>query len=167
MERIKDWGLSNARKIIETDVSEVMPKEITNRDREIWTILFRIAEHLGDEWPARIEKAARALVLGEWDTDDVPCVSPAQELLACVQHAFADTDEYLSTGEILFRVSNASLKPSLMGEWTTKRSAEMGLSGALKVYGVKSVRRQVDGEQTMGFTRSSVGCPEVPAESAA
>lgn len=163
MERTKDWGLSNGRAITSISVDGVMPKEIANRAEEIWTVLFQIAQHLGDEWPKRIEKAARAFVLGEWDESDVPCISPAQELLTCVQVTFADEDEFLPTAEILFRLANLPQRASLMDEWQTKRSAEMGLSNALAVFGVKHVRRQVDGEQEWGYDRGDVGCPDAPS----
>lgn len=165
MERLKDWGVANARGICKIDVEDIIPKQIANREREIWKILFRLGQHLGDEWPERVEKAARSFVLGEWDVDDTPFITPAAELLTCVQMVFKDDEDFLSTDDILFRIGQGSIRPSLMDEWATKRSAEMGLASALGVQvGAKPIRRQVDGEQAMGYTRTSVRCPEPALE---
>lgn len=162
MERIKAWGLTNARAITTTEIDDLMPKDIANRAEEIWTVLFQIAAHLGDEWPARCEKAARAFVLGEWDKEDTPCISPAQELLVCVQATFTDFDEFLSTAEILDRLELLPQRATIMDEWTTERAAENGLSRSLAVHGAEHVRRQVGGDQRWGYTRESVRCPAVP-----
>lgn len=164
MERLKDWGVANAKEITGIDVGEIIPKEIINRDREIWTVLFRIAQFVGDEWPERVERAARAFVLGEWDKDDTPCVSPAKELLTCVRAAFEDGEEFLPTAEILFRIREPGpLRPSLADEWTSVRSAEMGLASGLGVHGIESVRPMIDGVQAKGYTRFDLGIP-VPVD---
>jgi Protein of unknown function (DUF3631) len=161
MDRLADWSQSNARTICELEVDEIIPKEIINRDREIWKIFYRIATFIGDEWPTLVDKAARAFVLSSWDEDDTPSIGPAQELLDAVRSTFAGEEEFVSTSEILSRLGRLPTRPALMFEWTTQRSAEMGLSGALKINGAESSRHTFDNAQVMGYTRASLGIPAV------
>jgi hypothetical protein len=156
MKRLKKWGLVNSRVITSIPVDGLMPKRIANRAEEIWTVLFRIADHLGDTWPARCESAAKAFVLGEWE-DDTPCVSPAEELLNCVRNCFHG-ETFLSTGEILNRLEKLEDedKPSIMREWGNEKAASMGLSNALSVFGVEKVRMRQGSTADRGYTLDSI-----------
>jgi hypothetical protein len=158
MSELSEWGRSYGRHIVGIDVSEVIPKEITNRDRSIWTVLFRIAEYLGGEWPARAADAARAFVLGEWK-NEVPIVSPSQELLNSVRSVFTPEEDFVSTFEILFRLGQLDDRPSIMREWKTQRAAEMGMSFAFRVHGIASERHLIDGAQHTGYSREELGIP--------
>lgn len=166
MKRLKRWGVTHGKEINCIPIEGLMPRDIANRAEEIWTVLFRIAHHLGGDWPERCEKAARAFELGQWDTegqsdfDDTPCVTPSEELLAAVQECFHDDEEFLPTATIIERLEGLQEPVSLMDEWKTERSANMGLARGLGVYAIKHVRRQRDGIQEWGYTREDVGCEE-------
>lgn len=168
MHRLKKWGVTNAPQIIAIPSEGLIPEAITNRAEEIWTVLFRIALHLGQDWFERCEKAARAFVLGEWEKEvEHQVLTPAEELRVCVQATFTDSDMFLPTTEILWRLrenadKHISMRPMLMDEWQGGRSAEMGLSRAMAIYGAKHVRRMHEGDQQWGYTRESVGCPVCP-----
>lgn len=157
MGRLRRWGLHNARAILDIPIDGLMPTRIANRAEEIWTVLFRIAKHLGGDWPARCEAAARAFVLGEWE-DDTPSVSPIEELLYGVRTVFGDDEQFLPTIEILDRLEALPQQMSMMKEWPSTRAASMGLANALAVYGVTHVRRTYDGEQVWGYDRDDLGC---------
>jgi hypothetical protein len=154
MRRIKKWGMVNAKSVISIPIEGLMPAKIANRAEEIWTVLFRIAAHLGDDWPARCDSAARAFVLGEWEEEVTPCISPAEELLQRVRATFADTEEFLSTETILGRLTGASL----MAEWVGgERAATMGLSRGLAVFGIEHTRRRLNGsEPVWGYGREDI-----------
>lgn len=159
MKRAKRWGLLNARAITSIPEDGLMPEKIANRAEELWTILFRIAHHLGDNWPAKCEAAARAFVLGEWE-DDTPCVSPAEELLICVRKCFRDGETFLPTGEILNRLEKLETEdqPSLMREWdgVSEKAASMGLASAMAIFEIEKVRMRQGGTADRGYTLASL-----------
>lgn len=161
MRRIKRWGLVNTRSVLDIPIDDLMPARVANRAEEIWTVLFRLAEHLGGDWPDRCAKAAKAFVLGEYDEQEVATVSPAEELLYCVRAVFADDEPFLPTGEILERLDDLPQRASIMQEWHSERSATMGLSRALAVFGVNHARRSIDGAQVWGYDRDDIGCPDL------
>jgi len=162
MRRLRKWGMINAPTIIAIPVDGLMPAKIANRAEEIWTVLFRIAAHLGGDWPARCEAAARAFVLGEWEEDETPNVSPSEELLTSVRTVFDAADEFLSTTTILDRFEELPQPPSLMDEWDTERAAEMGLARCMALFDIERERRQADGVQERGYSRVSVGLEPIP-----
>jgi hypothetical protein len=168
-EELTQWGRNNASDILSIPIEGLMPKEIANRSEEIWTVLFRIAHHLGGSWPGRVEKAARAFVLGQFG-DESPMVSPQEALLNDVQAVFTDDDEFLSTAEILIRLDiadrNEELTTSLYAEWGSDRSAEMGLASVLStVFDVQSERHMVKGVQARGYSRDAIGLDPVSVAS--
>lgn len=169
MGRLKQWGLANAREIVRVNVDAVIPTEIDNRDREIWKILFQVAEHLDGDWPERCLLAAKAFVLGDHQlVTDHEDVDPYDELLANVKLCFADDEEFVSTVDILDRLDELDEETSLRNEWVGFKGATMGLARGLGVHGIKHVRRQHDGDQQWGYTRRSIGLrPAVVLELAA
>lgn len=164
MRRLRRWGINNHQAILSIPIDGLMPERIANRAEEIWTILFRIAEYLGGNWPHRIEEAARALVLGEWDSEDEAVLSPAEELLAAVRSVFTNEDEFLPTTEILSRLFKLPRPGVLVEEWSRvpERAQLMGLARTLGLYGYESERIQVNGEQARGYTREGVGLDPAP-----
>lgn len=160
MERLKEWGVANGQAITSIFVDEIMPREIHNRAGDIWRILFQVAQHLGDDWPARIDAAARSFVLGERaPTESRAVVSPEAELRNTVSGLFEDGEDFLSTSEILLRIGRLPTRPAMFFEWTTTRSMEMGLSTGLEIFGITSSRHTYNGEQRMGYTWLAVKSP--------
>jgi len=162
--RLQRWGQASWRRIESIAIDGLMPNGIANRAEEIWTVLFRIAEFVGGDWPQRVEAAALGFVLGEWGEDVIHGLSPAEELLTCVQATFTDDDEFLPTTTILERLRELPQQASMVEEWArvSERSAIMALARVLTMFGIQSDRRMIDGEQHRGFTRHDVGCEPVP-----
>lgn len=157
--RLSRWGQRNGHEICNIDVEEKMDAiGLDNRDAEIWSILFRIAEFVGGDWPKRIEKAARAMVLGEWDMDDEPILSPAEELLMQCRIAFNEDDEFLPTRTLIERVlENADRSAWFKREWRNPMAAAKGLAMSLgDVYGIEATRAYVDGKQERGYYRQDL-----------
>lgn len=157
MLRLKKWGVVNSRAVVSIPVEDLMPAKIANRAEEIWTVLFRVAQHLGGDWLQRCEEAARAFVLGEWGGEEAACVSPAEELLTNVRATFLDSDDFLPTTVILDRLVELPQSTTLMESWDTEKAAQMGMARSLAVYGVEHCRQRVDGVQEWGYTRESIG----------
>jgi hypothetical protein len=164
MRRLRRWGVNNYRAVLSIPIDGLMPDRIANRAEEIWTVLFRVAEHLGGVWPQRVEEAARAMVLGEWDAADDKVLSPAEEVLAGVRAVFTDADEFLPTTVILERLFELPQPIAMVEEWALvpERAQMMGLARTLGLFGHESSRRQVDGEQARGFSRDDVGLDPAP-----
>jgi hypothetical protein len=156
-DRLARWGGNAASSILSIPIEGLMPAEIANRAEEIWTVLFRIANYLGDAWPERVEKAASTFALGKWAPEDEPILDPFEELLANVQATFTDDDEFLPTGEILVRLEALPQRTSIMDEWQSDRAAEMGLANGLAVYEVHADRGYWKGTQVRGYSRDAVG----------
>jgi hypothetical protein len=161
-DRLTRWGGNAASSILSIPIDGLMPEDIANRAEEIWTVLFRIANYLGDTWPARVEKAAFSLALGKWSADDEPVLDPFEELLANVQATFTDDDDFLSTGEILVRLEALPQRTSIMDEWQSDRAAEMGLANGLAVFEVHTERHMLNGVQVRGYSRDAVGLDPPP-----
>lgn len=164
MKRLRRWGVNNYRAVLSIPIDGLMPDRIANRAEEIWTVLFRVAEHLGGQWPQRIEEAARALVLGEWESEDEQVLSPAEEVLSGVRAVFTDDDEFLPTTTILERLFELPQPIAMVDEWALvpERAQMMGLARTLGLFGFESSRRQIDGEQARGFSREDVGLDPAP-----
>jgi hypothetical protein len=136
---------------------------LDNRDEEIWSILFRIAAFLGGDWPARIEAAARAMVLGEYEQDECPVQSPAEELLTWVRASFRDNEDFLPTRILLQRImSEADSSSWFMREWRNPMAAAKGLARTLNdVYAITPERATYEGKQERGYHREDVGVDDL------
>lgn len=153
--RLARWGKLHTPAILSIPLDGLMPEEIQNRREDIWTELFRIARHLGDEWPARVELAARAFELGEWGEEQAPA-SPSEELLAAVREVVGD-DKFMPTHEILLLLETLDTPPSIMREWSDgERAKEMGLSRNLLLHGVAPRRVTHEGGQVRGYHRDDL-----------
>lgn len=153
MERLQEWGVASGAAITSIFVDEIMPREIHNRAGDIWRILFQIAQHLGDVWPARVDAAARSFVLGERAPVVTRVTSPEQELRDAVSGLFEDGEDFLPTSEILLRLGRLPTRPAMFFEWTTTRSMEMGLSTGLEIFGIKAGRHRDGGPALRGYER--------------
>lgn len=161
---LRAWGIASSRYVTKIDVEEIIPELIDNRDREIWEVLFQIADHIGGVWPDRVNLAARAYVLGERTLERGVQVDPYDELLANVRSVFEETEDYLPTVEILDRLDLLENPGQLRREWTSIKSMEMGLANGLRESGVAKVRKRIGDEQPWGYTRASVGLEPIKVE---
>lgn len=161
---LRAWGIASSRYVTKIDVEEIIPELIDNRDREIWEVLFQIADHIGGVWPDRVNLAARAYVLGERTLERGVQVDPYDELLANVRSVFEETEDFLPTVEILDRLDLLENPGQLRREWTSIKSMEMGLANGLRESGVAKVRKRIGDEQPWGYTRASVGLEPIKVE---
>lgn len=155
--RLQRWGLRNGQEIVRIDVTDQIDLiGLDNRDEEIWSILFRIAEYVGGNWPQRIESAARALVLGEWEQDSAPVQSPAEELREAALLAFGD-DEFLPTRILISRIlEDAPSNVWYKREWRNPMAAAKGFARTMgNVFAIEASREYVDGKQERGYSRDS------------
>lgn len=152
------WGIRNGPTITSLDVDNTTERiGLDNRDEEIWSILFRIAAAAGGDWPTRIESAARAMVLGEWDEDNAPVLTPSEEMLMWVRAIFKDDEEFLPTRTIVKRVlQNSDSSIWFRDEWPNPMAATKSLAKTLHQFGIESKRHYVDGIQERGYFNSDL-----------
>lgn len=156
MGRLKRWGVLNHRAVLSIPIDGLMPPALANRAEEIWTVMFRVAHHVGGDWPSRCEAAARAIQLGEWQEDDVPTLSPTEELLAHVRACFREGEAFLPSSLVIERLESLPVRAAIMSEWHSERAASMGLARALAVYGIESLRATYAGDQVRGYDRADL-----------
>jgi hypothetical protein len=149
--RWQRWGVGTHRAILGIDVDDIIDPRIKNRQRQIWTILYRVAEYLGGEWPARCQAAARAMALGEYGEDDTPTLSPADELLMWVRGVFQDDETFVPTREIVKRIMTIPDGMWWQREWKNPRAASMGLAGILEMWDIHPERQTYLGTQERGY----------------
>lgn len=155
--RFKQWGTHNWRKIVDIPKDELgMDPRIRNRQREIWTILYRVAIFAGGVWPERCLAASRAFSLGIYGDEDTPVLSPSEEMLWAVRACFRDDEEFVSTDELLDRLCRLPQCPRMVSEWTTYKASTMGLAGALNVFGINHARQTVNGSKVWGYVQSDL-----------
>lgn len=164
MLELREWGMAAARHVLAIDVDDIIPDEIDNRDREIWEVLFQLAEFLGGDWPERCHKASLAIVLGIRPLAKEERVDPFDQLLANVRAVFESNEEFVSTLDILDRLARLEEPTILREEWVSIKAGAMGLARGLGVHNIKKVRVQHDGDQEWGYTRRSLGLPDVKVE---
>lgn len=85
-----DWGRNVAPEYVRYRPTD-LPDGLDNRDRDMWEPLIAIADLAGGDWPARIRRACRVLVLGErldHDEDDDPFarLTPAERTMVEASH---------------------------------------------------------------------------------
>lgn len=150
--RFKTWGQENWRAILDIPKSELgIDARIKDRPREIWTILYRVAAYAGGEWPRRVNDAAKALVLGEWNGGRA-VLSPSEELLWAIRSTFTDDDEWLPTTEIIARLVRLPQCPQMVFKWTTEKAGTMAIARALRAFGIEHEKQN----GTWGYSAESV-----------
>lgn len=147
--RLRRWGAHAGRRVVGIDVEALIPAGIDNRDEEIWAPLFQVAAYVGGEWPGRVERAAKALVLGVWQDDDSPVLSPAQELLEAARGVYQPGEDFLATSALLGRLMKVD--GWWRDDWSNPRAAAMELATTLGTFGIDKGRAYVDGVQVRGY----------------
>jgi len=126
-----------------------LPREIQDRDADVWESLIAIADAIGGEWPARARKAAVSLVTDAKEREP----SLGIRLLADLKTIFKDADKML-TKVILAALSNIEEAPwrDLRG----KQLDERGLAMRLRAYGVKSTLLRLGEAIGRGYQRTDL-----------
>lgn len=124
-----------------------LPKEISDRDADIWEPLITVADAAGGTWPDRARVAAVALVAATGER--VPSLGTL--LLSDIHRVFGDA-EALPTTTILGRLNNLDESP--WGDLQGKPLDSRGLARRLKPYEVSPTSIRVEGRTPKGYKRS-------------
>lgn len=124
-----------------------LPKEITDRNADIWEPLITLADAAGGTWPNRARVAAVALVAATGER--VPSLGTL--LLSDIRQVFGDADA-LPTLTILSRLNK--LEESPWGDLQGKPLDPRGLSRRLKPYEISPSSIRVGGHTPKGYKRT-------------
>jgi hypothetical protein len=156
--QLKRWGLRYGPTIVASQPE--IPEAIINRDRQIYKVLFQIAEHLGGEWPIRCLAAARAFALGIHEDEETMILSPSDELLEWTRAVFEDKEDELPTSVIIERLRELPGDHWWHREWIgSDRSATMGLARQLRSHGIEHTKLRIGESTPWGYTRQALGVP--------
>jgi hypothetical protein len=170
--RIHDKDTNRVRLMIETwaksfwedgSVWPELPKEIQDRDADIWEPLIAIADVIGGDWPALARLAAVTLVTASKETEP----SLGIRLLADLHKVFGDRDQ-MPTATILETLIGMDEAP--WGDLRGKPLNSRGLAQRLKQYEVKPAVLWFGPKQERGYTRAELSqpwkryLPQSPAE---
>jgi hypothetical protein len=126
-----------------------LPKEVQDRDADVWEPLIAIADELGGGWPKKAREAAVALVTASKEREP----SLGIRLLTDLHEVFQNR-EAMATTAILEALHNLAEAPwrDLKGKPLNDR----GLSGRLKQYSIKSKNIRVGEDVHKGYTREDL-----------
>lgn len=167
-DRWKFWGRKFAVEVCSEDVDDLIRAAgLRGRDREIWRILFRVAQHVGGEWPARCTAAALAFVRNEWGADELAELMSAEDrLLSAVRGVFRSGEEFLPTTAVLARLGALPEAPAVMAGAEGEKASQMRLSTTLRdCFDIQKAKRSHGGRQVWGYDRQAVfGSSEAPVD---
>lgn len=162
--RLAEWAESVASAIRWPD----MPREIEDRDADVWEALLAVADVAGSQWSRRARDAAVALVTESKQSSP----SLGVQLLADLRAVFGDA-QALSTEAILERLNAMTESP--WGDLRGKALDARGLSARLRKYGVHPKTVRIGATTPKGYAREDLHdtwqrylppCPDKSATSA-
>lgn len=146
------WGRKNHAAINNIPQEDLgMDPRIRGRQRQIWRPLFRVAKFIGGDWLRRCYNASRAMVLGIYSEDDVPSLTPADELLMWARTVYQDGETFLPTRELCHRLMTIPNGEWWQREWKNPKAASMGLARIFGLFGIENTREYVRGIQERGY----------------
>ncbi len=122
---------------------------LADRQVDILTPLYAIAQMAGGEWPARFAEVVDVLVLGGVATDEV---SPATALLAAIADVWPEDTDRLATHQLADLLAEHESGEFAWPE--SQRTAE--LNSRMRDMGVPPVPMRIDGKVMRGYDRDSV-----------
>lgn len=156
---LKKWGLQYGAAICSSDPS--IPSAIHNRNREIWKVLYQVAQNLGEEWPRRCDDAARAFVLGEHDETYTSFETPAEEMFRWVRAVFSPEEKALPSIEIVGRLMSLPGPHWWQREWVnaSEQYVTRRLAAQLGIFLIEHKKIRVGEETRWGYTREDLEIP--------
>lgn len=138
------WAARHAPLILE-DWPD-LPDGVNDRDEEIWTPLFMVANAAGGHWPASVRAACEELVLGNQDNapEDMPL---SQQLLADLRAVFGP-ERKMSTVRIiqgLYAIPGAPWRQLWPDETTAPRELSALLGDEVQPIKVREGERSLRG----------------------
>jgi hypothetical protein len=125
------------------------PETLADRQVDILTPLYAIAQMAAGPWPARFAEIVEVLVLGGVSTDEV---SPATALLAAIRDVWPEDADRLATHQLADLLAGHE---SGEFDWPeSQRAAE--LNKQMRDLGIPPVPMRIDGKVMRGYDRASV-----------
>lgn len=147
--RIRDQIVAWAQSLPSTISYPELPREIVDRDADIWESLIAVAELVGGEWPRRSREAGVALVADGKEAEP----SLGIRLLNDLRTVFDDANE-LSSKSVLQALHSIDEAP-----WSDIRGKpldERGLSYRLRQYGIKPKVIRIGESTPRGYARADL-----------
>ena len=132
---------------IKTDPS--MPKEIVDRNADVWEALLAVADAAGGDWPKRARVSAVSLVSASADDRE----SLGLRLLTDIRQVFKDV-KALFTVDLLNALMNVEESP--WGDLKGRPLDAHRLAKFLKPYGVKSTQVRIGDKSQKGYSRDDL-----------
>jgi hypothetical protein len=142
--KIARWAKDNRAPILAIKPSMA---GVTNRFRDNWRPLFRIAEFAGGEW---LEKAYRAAGL----KDPTESKSVNRIFIEDVRNIFYTRNAPFIPSNVLLADLHAQQESGWLHYGKTKDGMnQMDLAAIMKAYGIKAERERLDGARCRGYNR--------------
>jgi uncharacterized protein DUF3631 len=128
----------------------VIPKELTDRQKDVSRPLLAIADWAGSDWPAKARAALVELCTGAQADDD----SIRVRLLADIRAIFEERKvEEMPSGDLVDAL--AKIETSTWGEWSKGRPLSAAkLAGLLRPFGIRPDRIGGKNSQARGYKLS-------------
>ena len=125
------------------------PKELADRQIDILTPLYSIAQMAGGEWPGRFDEMVKVLVLGGAASDET---SPAKALLSALGDVWPGDRDKLATHEL---ADLLAAHESGEYDWPEGQRAPE-LNARMRDLGIPPVPLWIDGKTMRGYQRADV-----------
>ena len=125
------------------------PGKLTDRQVDILTPLYAIAQMAGGEWPERFAEAVDVLILGGVSTD---AVSPAVELMNAIRDVWPEDTERLATHELAALLTDPEHGKF---DWP-KDQATAELNKQMRDMGIAPAPMRIRGTVMRGYERADV-----------
>jgi putative DNA primase/helicase len=150
------WAIDNSKRI--GTLSSEPQESGSNRRRDNFTPLWRIAEVLGDVWPARIAAAYAAEGLKVDDDDEPAHILLLHDVLAAFE---ARRTAELTPGDLVGELIQMDDRP--WSDWRNGRSiTSTAVAKMLKGFGIKSSVKKVGGRAVRAYSKAAVSSAAEP-----
>lgn len=137
------WGVANAPAIVADAEHVPMPADVVNRDRQLWEVLFSLADAVGGDWRVRCEAACREITQGVPGEDALPS-SPMEWLLRDISSVWTPGAERMSSADIVTGLLN--LPDSPWDRWLEAKPGSAIVSAGKQMARILADRNGADGE---------------------
>jgi len=125
------------------------PEGLADRQVDILTPLYAIAQMAGGPWPERFAEIVKVLVLGGVSTDEV---SPATALLAAIADVWPDGTDRLATHQLADLLAEHESREFAWPEAVRTRE----LNARMRDLGISPVPLWIDGKTMRGYDRAAM-----------
>lgn len=137
------WGVMVAPTVVANAEHTPMPADVVNRDRQLWEVLFALADAIGGDWRARCEAACREITQGVPGEDALPS-SPLEWLLRDISTVWTPGADRMSTSDIVTGLLNIPETP--WDRWLEAKPGNAIVSAGKQMARILADRNGADGE---------------------